>query len=197
MAGEALSLRAAGYVLLAGTLDSSLTAAVLDEATTVSTTARRVVGDYYRINGDRSLSSPRRLRAAAAGAVLDSVHRDTRRVAQLSSILGEPAVPTRSSYIYYDPGDYIGLHKDAASCRVTLITSLAGPLGPLVIHPPLTTLPPEELLRVSQAHSGMPPGGVRVIVPAGGRFLMLLGSKIPHHRPATLDACAIATLCYG
>jgi hypothetical protein len=159
--------------------------------------ARRARGDDYGVHRDGSVSSPRGLSTASAGPVLEAIQRDERRLDRLERIAGRRLCPTRASYIYYRPGDYIGLHKDAAVCAVTLITSIAGTLGPLVVHPSLVGAAPEELLAISRAYSGMPPGGTRVVVPDGGRFLMLLGSKIPHHRPAALDFCTIATLCYA
>jgi hypothetical protein len=168
-----------------------------EEAMALAPRARRASGDYYRAHGDGSVSSPRGLSTTSAGPVLEAIQRDEKRLDRLERIAGRRLCPTRASYIYYRPGDYIGLHKDAAVCAVTLITSIAGALGPLVVHPSLVGAPTEELLAISRAYSGMPSGGTRVVVPHGGMFLMLLGSIVPHHRPAALDFCVIATLCYA
>jgi len=188
---------ARGYCSLPNPLSVEHTAALLAEAAALASSARRATGYYYRVNADQSISSPRRLSTIAAGPVLQSIHLDETRRGLLDDILGQRLSPTRASYIYYGPGDYIGLHKDASVCEVTLITSVSGALDPLVVHPSLRDVAPEELLAVSRAHSAMPPGGTRVVIPSGGTFLMLLGSAIPHHRPAALDYCTIATLCYA
>jgi hypothetical protein len=90
MSGEASSLAVDGYLLLPYAVDPALSAALVDEAKSSAMTARRVNGDYYRVNDDRSLSSPRRLRTAAAGPVLDAVHCDGERVAELTRIFGGP-----------------------------------------------------------------------------------------------------------
>lgn len=190
------SLAARGYCVVPVAPAADHAAAMLAEATSLAPSTRRVSGDYYRVNGDRSVSSPRCLGTVAAGAVLDAVHRDNARLELLERIAGRPLTPTRGCYIYYEPGDFIGLHKDAAVCEVTLITSISGALDPLVIHPSLIGVPPEELVAISRAYSSMPPGGTGVTVPSGGSFLMLMGSTVPHHRPAALHPCTIATLCY-
>src|SRR5438552_4395127 len=191
------SLAAHGYCSLPDALTADRIGAVLAEATELAPSARRATGKYYCVNGDRSISSPRRLSTVGAGPVLQAIHRDARRLELLERIAGRRLRPTRGSYIYYEPGDYVGLHNDASVCEVTLITRVAGALQPLVVHRALVGVPPEELLAISRVHSAMPPGGTCIAVPHGGSFLILLGSTIPHHRPAALDSGTIATLCYG
>jgi hypothetical protein len=190
------SLARNGYCLLPDIVAPGDAGAVAVEARALAMSARRVVGDYYCVNDDRSISSPRRLSTVAAGPLLLAIHRDARLLELLEHIAARRLCPSRSSYIYYTPGDYIGLHKDAAACQVTLITSITGALDPLVVHPSLIDVPPEELVEISRTHSAMPPGGTRVAVPKAGIFLMLRGSTIPHHRPAALDPRTIAALCY-
>jgi hypothetical protein len=191
------SLARDGYCLLPDAVAPGDAAAVAVEACALAMSARRVVGDYYCVNDDRSISSPRRLSTVAAGPLLQRIHSDARLLELLEHVAARRLSPSRSSYIYYAPGDYIGLHKDASVCQVTLITSITGALDPLVVHPSLIDMPPEQLLKISRTHSAMPPGGTRVAVPKAGIFLVLRGSTIPHHRPAALDSCTIATLCYG
>ena len=189
------SLTDRGYCLLPGGITDQDRAALLAESRALGPSARAASGDYYRVNGDGSLSSPRRLSTIAAGPVLEAIHRDEQRLEQLERIAGRRVSPTRGSFIYYEPGDYIGLHKDAAACQITLITSVSGALEPLIVHPSLAAVPLEELLAISRAHSGMPSGGTRVAIPRGGMFLMLLGSRSPspvcrprllHHRDPLL-----------
>jgi hypothetical protein len=191
------SLARNGYCLLPDAVAPGDVAAVAVEACALAMSARRVVGDYYCVNDDGSISSPRRLGTVAAGPLLQTIHRDARLLELLEHITARRLSPSRSSYIYYAPGDYIGLHKDASVCRITLITSITGALDPLVVHPSLIDVPPEQLVEISRTHAAMPPGGTRVAVPKAGIFLMLRGSTIPHHRSAALDTCTIATLCYG
>jgi hypothetical protein len=191
------SFAAAGYCLVAGLLSTERTAAMLRESTRLAPHARRACGNYYRVNRDGSVSSPRCMSTIEAGPVLSAIHDDTVHLEIIKSIVGRRLSPTRGSYIYYAPGDYIGLHRDALECEATLITCIAGVLSPLVVHTSLIGVASEDLVGISRAHSAMPPGGTRVSVPNEGRFLLLLGSRIPHHRPAALDSCVIATLCYA
>jgi hypothetical protein len=191
------SLAAGGYCFLPDGLTDGQRTALVTEALAHAPSARCASGNYYRVNADGSVCSPRCLSTIAAGPVLRAIHQDKQRLGQLQRIVGRRVSPTRGSYIYYKPGDYIGLHKDASVCQITLITSVAGAPEPLMVHPSLVSMPSEELLAISRAYSGMPPGGTRIAVPRGEMFLMLLGSAIPHHRPATLDCCTIVTLCYA
>ena len=104
--------------------------------------------------------------------------------------------PTRASYLYYEPGDFMGLHTDLPSCALTMLTSLGGDAPPLVVHPELPSLEPSRLEEI--AHAGvLRPGGVPLPVSERG-VSMLLGSETPHHRPV-VDAehdVVVVTLCY-
>jgi hypothetical protein len=70
--------------------------------------AHRADGNYYRVNADASVSSPRILRTASAGPVLTALHQNDRLIEILSSMMHRELRPTRSSFNFYSPGDYIG-----------------------------------------------------------------------------------------
>jgi hypothetical protein len=185
------------YTILDDSLAHSVVTDLRREAMDIEPTARGICGEQYRISRDGRVSSPRHHRTATPGPVLRDTHEDQELIDLVESVVERKLFPTRASYIYYQPGDYIGLHNDTAACHVTLITSIVGNLDPLIVHHELGDLNPEQLLEVSRRHEGRPPGGTPVQVPDSGRLLMLMGSAIPHHRPISLQHCAIATLCYA
>lgn len=191
------SLAADGYCTLPDVLSAQRASALVAEAAAFAPNARPMPRDEYRVKAAGRIASPRRMSAIAAGPVLRAIQRDEQLLDLLERTAGKRLTPTNGAYIYYEPGDYLGLHKDEAVCEVTLITGVADALGPLVVHPPLVDVPAQELLKISRAHAATPPGGVEVDVPGVGSFLMLLGSKVPHHRPRSRTSCAIATLCFG
>ena len=61
------SLAHNGYCLLPDAVAPGEAAALVVEARALAMSARRVVGDYYCVNDDRSISSPRCLGTVSAG----------------------------------------------------------------------------------------------------------------------------------
>lgn len=151
--------------------------------------------DFQLVEGTQLLS-PARKRFIQAGAIRRALHAGA--VAErTSAVLGRQVKAALSSYLLYEPGDFLGLHVDQRVCQVTVLVLLAGDPGPLYVHPGLQGLPAHELLRLSQAHAGHPPGGTAVHLQDGP--LLLRGAELPHHRPAhDGDAnVALAAFCYS
>ncbi len=194
---SAPSLTPNGYCLMSDVLAPDRVAALLGEAASMAADAGSMPRDVYRVNDDQSISSPRRMHATAGGPVLRAIQRDEALLDMIEHAAGHRVAPTRAAYIFYEPGDYLGLHRDSTLCEVTLLTGVGGALDPLIVHPELVGLPAEELLYVSRAHDATPPGGVGAEVPAAGSFLMLSGSKVPHHRPPASRHGSVATLCFA
>ena len=194
---SAPSLAADGYCYLSAVLNADRVDAMLAEAAALAANARSMPRDEYRLDEEHRIASPRRMSAVAGGPVLRAIQREESLLELIEDVAGHAVCGTSAAYIYYAPGDYLGLHRDKAACEVTLITGVAGELDPLIVHPDLVGVPPPELLEISRAHSATPPGGTGVMVPHAGSFLVLLGAKVPHHRAPASDRGTIATLCFA
>ena len=135
---------------------------------------------YELVDGER-LIGPVRNAVSLAGDIRDSLH--TRhlaaRLARWAS-LGQ-LVPEVSSYLYYEPGDFIALHRDQPSCQVDVLVLLEGSPGPLHVHPDLAGLPGPELRQAAAASGGHPVGGIPIDLRRGA--VVLHGYEVPHHRP--------------
>lgn len=116
---------------------------------------------------------------------------------QLGGLLHMRLRLTHSSYLYYERGDFLGLHRDHRSCRITLLLWLAGPAGPLHVHPELHELNEEDLLRTALTWDGHPPGGE--LVDLGQGPVLVPGHSVPHHRPPHpyAEELVLATFCFA
>ncbi len=102
--------------------------------------------------------------------------------------------PIQSNYLYYDRGDFLGLHHDQGRCEYTLIVWLDGPLDETCLHPELRGVAADKII---ETWSDAPPcGGVSVRLDDGPLFLH--GVSIPHHRrPHRYEApLTLATFCF-
>jgi hypothetical protein len=172
------------------------TDALSSEADALKRSAREFAGHEYNLGGNGRVSSPSVHLSARPGARLRAIHEDLNLLTVLRKLTGRPLLPTRASYIFYRAGDFIGLHTDVSPCGLTLISSVLGRTEPLVLHPELQGLTPEQLYETTRQSGGQPEGGLLVDVPVGGA-LALLGSRVPHNRPLAKEQNAIATLCYA
>lgn len=184
------------FIRLHDLFSAEVTQRLTHEAELQRLSARPWSTDEYILSGGGQLSSPRAHQTAGPGPVLRGLHEGTHVVGLLRQMTGQYFFPTRVSYLFYGPGDFIGLHTDIDPCQVTLLTSVLGSPDPLMVHPDLAGIPRVQLLELSQRTAGRPPGGVAVSVPRGG-LLVLRGSRIPHHRPTVRHSCGTATLCYA
>jgi hypothetical protein len=192
------ALREQGFVYVLDAIGQRLQRDLTREAAERQSMARPWGSDEYVVRSDGQLVSPRRHLTASPGPSLRRLEAASELRGLLSELVGQPVRPARASYNFYWAGHYVGLHTDIApDCRVTVLTSVLGALDPLVVHPGLSRRPAAELLSLSRATGGFPPGGVRVDVPRGG-FLILAGNDVPHHRAvATGPPSAIAALCFA
>ncbi|MFG2073827.1 hypothetical protein SAMN05421874_10557 [Nonomuraea maritima] len=117
----------------------------------------------------------------ATGEVLGQLHRSDSMIAAVSRAAGVVVEPSVATYIYYRKGDFIALHRDQEICKTVLLVWLAGPGGPLHVHPDLSHLDPDQLSRVSREAGGHPANGARHLLQEGP--LLMTGSVVPHHRP--------------
>jgi alkylated DNA repair dioxygenase AlkB len=185
-----------GFVSLDDLFSNDETEALLQEAVAQRVSARPWSSDRYALSRRGQVSSPRAHRSASPGPALRALHESSRLRELLAELTGRHFFATRSSYLFYSAGDFIGLHTDIDPCQVTLVTGVLGDPGPLVLHPELVPMAPPRVLQLSRRSGGFPPGGRPVAIPRDG-VLVLRGSGVPHHRPPARTECAIATLCYA
>jgi hypothetical protein len=100
----------------------------------------------------------------------------------LAKRLGEAAgldvVAVQSNYLFYGPGDFLGLHHDQPRCPYTVVALLDGDAEPLCLHPEAVGTEPADLVPLLDpvTHTG----GVGVSLADGP--LLLAGTRVPHHR---------------
>jgi hypothetical protein len=165
---------------------------LLDEARGERVQAQRRKRDGFQLVSGQQLLGPVR-NWAATGAVCDEIlHVMSVRFAEL---VHPDLRSAQACYLYYDRGDFVGLHHDKARCQYDVLVILDGDAGPLCLHPELVGLAPQRLL--ADARSGMLAAGQPVYLQPGP--LVLAGRTTPHHRPphAAGDPLTIASFCFG
>jgi hypothetical protein len=160
-------------------------------ATTVETSA-------FELHADgQDFRSPVRFHTSVEGDVLRAIHESRHLCALASDVAATPMRPSKAAYLFYETDDHIGLHTDLPACELVLLAALDAGAPPLVIHPDLRSLTPEELADVAIGANGAPPGGVEIPLDDSA-VVALFGGGLPHQtRPvgARLGA-AVATFCY-
>jgi hypothetical protein len=135
----------------------------------------------YRAFDDGSLGGPIVQYWSDAGSTLTELHQSPELCSLASGLAGGPAAPVRAAYLYYRTGGFCGIHRDRAEFELQLLVHLAGPMGPLIVHPDLAPMSSVELARRCQAdaHVG---AGQPVRYPRLG-VTAFRGSAVPHERP--------------
>jgi len=171
----------------------------LREARELHDSAERVVKEKYELWTDgQEFRSPVSYGIAFDTDSLRNVHSSDRMVDLACKLAGQPMEPTYSGYLYFEDGDFIGLHTDLPACELTFLSAVAADCPPLVVHPELVGRQPEELKELSELTEGSPPGGVTLeVVPDS--LVALFGGGLPHQtRRVSAGAPSImATLCYA
>lgn len=104
--------------------------------------------------------------------------------------------PTRCSFIYYEPHDFVGPHQDVYQCQVTLLL----PLTPssdsdLEVYEGITdTHSPEEIDASFKAGVLRPTEKFRL---QPTEALAIFGSKVPHARRANADPHMTLAFCFS
>lgn len=93
-----------------------------EEAAARRFSAIRTEFDQNRFDSIGRLRTRRRFWVSTAGPVLDALHEGS-VLDFLRVQVGEAVYPTRSSYIYYEPGDHVGPHQDVQQCEITGLVS--------------------------------------------------------------------------
>jgi hypothetical protein len=169
------------------------------EADGLHAAAERVVKDEYELWTDgQEFRSPVQYGFAPETTDLNGLHSSAELRNLASELTDGVAEPTYSGYLFYEDGDFIGLHTDLPACELTLLVAVADDCPALVVHPELAGMQPEELKALSEASHGAPNGGLALpIVP--GSAIALSGGGLPHQtRPIPRGrASIVATLCYA
>lgn len=173
-------------------------AELVSEAESVHSLRQPLVREEYSYTAD-GVRGPRRNHASAPGPTLVKLHEYLAVSGFASDLLGQQAYATRAAYLYYDAGDFVGLHTDSAYCELTLIINVSGGRDSLFLYPHLYRhRNSDELISLSaligeaRDTTFAVPGPVRQ-----GACLALLGRDLPHRRPPASDRMTVATLCYA
>lgn len=119
-------------------------------------------------------------------------------VARLAEICGLPLTPTGGgSYSYYEqPGDFLGLHRDIATCELTVITCLksAGAqhgAGSLLVYSDYMNAPLAKARAAGKKAARQAPI-------ERGESIALLGGFVPHEVTPMLDSQqrVVSVMCY-
>jgi hypothetical protein len=154
--------------------------------------ARRTDRPGWTVVDGWQFLGPARFSYSLDGAVRSEVGDSL--TARVTEVLATPIRLVQSNYLFYDEGDFLGLHHDQARCPVTVIAVLAGDAEPLCTHPELVGAPAERLVTVVEG-SG-PCGGEPVDLGAGP--VVIRGGELPHHRPPHRGSGSITvvTFCF-
>jgi hypothetical protein len=179
-----------------GLLPADQWRSVRGEANRLRPSAERHDRTDFRLNADGRVLCARRNWFVGHGKVVKVVH-GSAWTSGLEALVGTALRPTYSSYLYYERGDFLGLHRDHGACALTLVVWLSGPAGPLFLHPQIDGRPEDELLALATKWDGHPPGGEEVDIRHGP--VLLRGDRVPHHRPPHPyeEELAVATLCFA
>jgi hypothetical protein len=187
----------AGYVQADELISADERERLYDEARTERPYAQRLVTDRFCRSPDGRALAPSRQWVANPGEALTELHRSREVAVGLRRLARRAVRPTFCSYVYYGPGDFVGLHSDDADCAIVVLAWLGGPAGPLYVNPELQGLSPGRLLREARRTGGHPVGGVELQLKEG--TAVLAGDRVPHHRAphGYKRELTLATLCFG
>jgi len=195
---DASKLRRDGFERLEYSIPADVLLRLRTEAAELKATAESVETDAYELHADgQDFRSPVRFRISSPGDELRQLHEgdDLRTLA--SELAGTPMEPSKVGYLYYDVGDRIGLHTDLPACELVLLAAFDAVAPPLVVHPELQALTPEQLAQLAKSMDGAPAGGISVTLDDTA-LVGLFGGGLPHQtRPvAPGSEAVVATLCY-
>ncbi|HEY3542366.1 MAG TPA: hypothetical protein VGK79_07475 [Gaiellaceae bacterium] len=195
---DAEILRRDGFGRLGYSLPADALVRLRAEAAELRAEAERVETDAYELHADgQDFRSPISLAMSEAGAELRGLHEGSALRTLANELAGTEMEPSKAGYLYYQVGDRIGLHTDLPACELVLLAAFDPVAPPLVVHPELRTLTPEQLAELAEETAGAPPGGISVTLDDAA-LVGLIGGGLPHQtRPvAPGSEAVVATLCY-
>lgn len=170
---------AGGFAIIPGLLAADVLAELLAEALSARPTGQRnalAVSDRTEGRG----GSPARAFTSAHGRALQwRLFSAPALIASLSQMCGLAVVPAGSgTYTYYQPGDFLALHRDIVTCDLAAITCLSETgattgCGGLLVYPGHATEPLSRARAAGRAAATPAPLG-------RGDTAALLGGIVPH-----------------
>lgn len=145
---------------------------------------------------DGSITSPQRCKVHPGGAALLALAQSKTLADVAAEATGARMTAIRFGLKYYQPGDYMHVHRDDGKCEITFSASLTPGLGGMGWLPRLRWLTTEQVAD-RLADTPYPDGGE--LFPVKHRALTGFdGSRIPHWR-APLDSESrevLVTVCF-
>jgi len=140
--------------------------------------------------------APARQVTVDAAPLLAGLHGALARLARVLST--RVVAPSVGNYGYYEDDDACYLHVDVNDADVTFLTTVAGRIGPLHLHPELVGRAPAELHALEADPRWDRQSGQRLAYPRHG-VAAIRGRDLPHHRPGTsvTGPTIVAALQYG
>ena len=155
--------------------------------------AKRCDRPGWRVVDGWQFLGPARFWYSLEGEVREEVQ--LRLAERVTELIQRRLYPVQSNYLYYDDGDFLGLHHDQARCPFAVIALLSGDAEPLCVHPELIDMPLEDLVALVEPEGHQ--GGKTMALQEGP--LLLSGGVLPHHREphAGTEPITIVTFCFG
>lgn len=147
----------------------------------------------WRVVDERQYLGPAHFWYSLEGEARQRVHQEV--AARASALAKVQLHPVQSNYLYYGPGDSLGLHHDQSRCPYAVVALLNGDADPLCLHPELAGVRPAELAPIDDPETHQ--GGTKVPLQDGP--LLIHGELVPHHRdphPGE-EEVTIVTFCFG
>jgi hypothetical protein len=180
-AGAAQEYRDIGFALVPDLIPEPQLARLRDEAFRLRPVAETRLRDGFQLTPDGRVLGPAQS-LAAIGDDLKDIQYGKELISRLERLTEQKLDPSRACYYYYRRGDFVALHRDLPFCPTIALVWLAGPAGPLRVHPELVDHDDaKELLSRARTSNGHLSGGVDIDVRQGP--VVLAGNKIPHSRP--------------
>ena len=111
-------------------------AAFAGEAAALRERAERVAKDAFELWADgQEFRSPVSYGIAFDTERLHALHFGGELRELANGLAGRDMEPTYSGYLYFEDGDFIGLHTDLPACELTFLAPVRPACPPLVVHP--------------------------------------------------------------
>lgn len=187
--------RERGIMLVRGLFDAATTRALLGEAHALRPGAARGSVAASDATEGRGGAPARNFISASGGALHWELHGTAQMARALARLCGlDVAAFGGGTYSYYEPGDFLALHRDVERCDLATITCLSDAAGGaarggLVVYPDFTTAP-LSAVRARGRAAGVP------VALRPGDTAVLLGGIVPHEVAAVEGERVVAVMCY-
>lgn len=174
-------MRRGGCVFIDDMLPAHLLAGLCAEAAACKAEARRTVWADSQKNEDWRGGDPARAYAGATGgSTQTSIFASPDLARYLSDICGlRLRIAGVGSFSYYDPGDFLALHRDILVCDITLLTCLRDTASGTSDRSGLRIYPAYAHRPLTQLRAETAPAHIDLHLDCG-QTAVLLGGIVPH-----------------